>query len=56
VFRSQPWLSMLLRTSRNAQIAAGMCVVSPVTDAKRNVVAARSAVEDVSANESGSSR
>jgi hypothetical protein len=33
-----------------------MWVVFPVIDAKRNVVAARSAVEDESAKEPGSSR
>ena len=30
VFNNQPQLSTLLRTSRNAQIAAGMCVASSV--------------------------
>ena len=53
MLRSHPWLSMLSRTSRSARIAAGMCVSFLAMVAKRKVVAARSAVEDVSGNEVG---
>jgi hypothetical protein len=53
VFCSHPWLSMLSWTSRSAAIAAGICVLSPAMHAKRKVDAAKSVVEDVSANESG---
>ena len=53
MFCSHPWLSMLSRTSRSAAIAAGICLLSPVMDAKRNVDAAKSVVEDVSANDPG---
>jgi hypothetical protein len=51
--QSHPSLSMLFWTSSSARMAAGVYVLSPVMAAKRNVDAARSAVEDVSANESG---
>ena len=55
MFCSHPWLSTLFRISRNARIAAGMCVSFLAMRAKRKVDAAKSAVEDVSEKESGSS-
>ena len=55
MFSSHPWELTLSRITCNARIAAGMCVSFLARRAKRKVDAAKSAVEDESANESGSS-